>query len=95
MCFGLCNAPVTFQHLMQHVLAGLEWDSSFVCIDDIFVMSRTFEEHPQYLRDVFLPLRQAGLRLKPWKCLLLHDELPYHGHVVYSAGISPDPAKIE
>ena len=38
---------------------------------------------------------KAGLRLKPRKCLLLRDEVPYLGHVVSKAGIGPDPAKIE
>lgn len=35
MPFGLCNAPTTFQRLMQAVLSGLEWDISFDYIDDI------------------------------------------------------------
>ena len=39
MPFGLCNAPATFQRLMQVVLAGLEWDSCFVYLDDILMIS--------------------------------------------------------
>ena len=95
MPFGLCNAPATFQRLMQRVLAGLEWDSCFVYIDDVFVVASTFEEHLERLREVFERLRHASLRLKPKKCLLLRDEVPYLGHVVSCAGIKPDPAKIK
>jgi len=38
MPFGLCNAPATFQRVMQRVLADLEWRSCFVFLDDIIVV---------------------------------------------------------
>ena len=50
MPFGLCNAPSTFQRLMQTVLTGLEDKTCFVYIDDILVCSRTFEEHVRHLK---------------------------------------------
>ena len=40
MPFGLCNAPVTFQRLMEVVLSGLLWSVCFVYIDDIFLYAR-------------------------------------------------------
>ena len=71
MLFGLCNAPATFQRLMPVVLAGLEWHSCFVYVDDILVASHTFVEHLQHFREVFTRIRDAGLHLKPRKCNLL------------------------
>ena len=45
MPFGLCNAPATFQRLMNLVLAGLQWSSCLVYLDDIIILGRDFEEH--------------------------------------------------
>ena len=36
--FGLCNVPVTFQQLMESVLAGLARDTCLVYINDILVL---------------------------------------------------------
>ena len=65
MPFGLCNAPATFQRVLQKTVAGLEWKSCFVYLDDVLVASKTFKRHLEHLRQVFLRLREAGLRLKP------------------------------
>ena len=40
--FRLCNAPSTFQGLMEYVLAGLQWDHCCIYLDDIIVFSSTF-----------------------------------------------------
>ena len=80
---------------MQTVLSGLEYRGVFIYLDDVLVASRTFEEHLCHLREVFTRLRSANLRLKPRKCDILRDRLPFLGHVVSVAGIEPDPAKTE
>ena len=95
MPFGLCNAPATFQRLMQRVLSGLEYKCCFIYLDDILVASKTFEDHLTHLREVFSRLRSSNLRLKPKKCELIRDRVPFLGHVVSAQGIGPDPAKTE
>ena len=53
MPFGLCNAPATFQRLMDMVLAGLQWKNCLVYLDDIIVIGKTFIDHLANLREVF------------------------------------------
>ena len=95
MPFGLCNAPATFQRLMETVLAGLARKTSMEYIDDILVFSKTFEEHLTHLEQVFSRLRQAGLRLKPKKCTFAQSKVEYLGHMVTREGIEVDPKKVQ
>ena len=44
MPFGLCNTPSTFTRLMELVLKGFLWKICLICLDDVIVMGRTFEE---------------------------------------------------
>ena len=94
MPFGLCNAPATFQRLMDVVLSGLQWTSCLVYLDDIIVMGRTFEEHLSNLDSVFARIREAGMKIKPAKCVFLREKVQYLGHIVSKDGIEADPDKL-
>lgn len=93
MPFGLCNAPATFERLMESVLSGLHWRTLLVYLDDVIVFGRTFEEELERLEDVFLRMRIANLKLNPKKCLLFRSEVPFLGHVVSRNGVKTDPSK--
>ena len=95
MPFGLCNAPSTFQRLMELVLAGLRWDICLAYLDDIVVFGCTFEEHLQRLRIVLSRLRDANLKLNPKKCQFFQQSVSFLGHVISRHGVSTDPTKIE
>eukprot|EP00731_Ephydatia_muelleri_P018901 Em0011g941a len=95
MPFGLCNAPSTFQRLMERVLTGLHWSTCLVYIDDIILFSRTVQEHFQNLTEVFQRLKQAGLKLKPRKCHLFRNKVKYLGYVVSNKGVEADTEKIQ
>lgn len=47
---GLANAPATFERLMERVLAGLQWDTLLVYLDDVIVFCKTVEEELKRLR---------------------------------------------
>ena len=93
--FGLCNAPATFERLMETVLSGLQWEICLIYLDDIIVFAKSFEEMLDNLAKVFDRLRTAGLKLKPRKCKLFATKVEYLGHVVSERGIETDPKKIE
>jgi hypothetical protein len=43
--FGVLNAPVTFDRLMETVLRELAYELCLVYLDDMIVIDRTFQEH--------------------------------------------------
>uniref|UniRef100_A0A803JFV2 Gypsy retrotransposon integrase-like protein 1 n=1 Tax=Xenopus tropicalis TaxID=8364 RepID=A0A803JFV2_XENTR len=94
MPFGLCNAPSTFQRLMDIVLADLQGTACLVYLDDIIVIGRTWDEHLQRLSCVLQKLKEAKLKVKPSKCKLFCEKVRYLGHVISSAGVEPDPEKV-
>uniref|UniRef100_A0A158P4N7 RNA-directed DNA polymerase n=1 Tax=Tetranychus urticae TaxID=32264 RepID=A0A158P4N7_TETUR len=94
MPFGLCNAPATFQRLMNCCLGGLKYKCCLVYIEDIIVFSKTIKEHLERLEAVFDSLRRAGLTLKPDKCFFFKKKILYLGHIISAAGQEPDPEKI-
>ena len=95
MPFGLCNAPATFERLMDQVLAGLPWEICLVYLDDIIIHASEFEEAISHLREVFLRLRTANLKLNPKKCQLFAQEVRCLGHIISKNGLATDPEKVK
>ena len=94
MPFGLCNAPATFQRLMQQCLGGHVTESLLIYLDDLIIYSSDFQSHLQHLENVFQRLGKHGLKLRLDKCRLLQKEVKFLGHVVDERGVRPDADKI-
>lgn len=84
--FGLCNAPATFQRLVNLVLGIFQWQKCLCYLDDIIVFGDTFELALENLQSVFNSLRKANLKLKPKKCVLFQNHVKFWGHVVSDQG---------
>ena len=95
MPFGLCNAPATFERLMDRVLQGLRWSRCLVYLDDIISFGGTFGTALSNLTLIFERLRLYGLQLKSSKCHLFRESVPFLGHIVGRRGLECDPKKIE
>jgi len=94
MPFGLCNAPATFQRLMEKVLQGLLSKICLVYLDDIIIFGKNFDEMLNNLKIVFLRLRSSNLKINFKKCNLFKKNVRYLGHIISSNGITTDPEKI-
>jgi len=68
LCFGLTNAPVTFQRGMTSIIKEHIGKCVLVYLDDILVTSRSAEEHEKHLRLVLVILQQYQLKVKLSKC---------------------------
>ena len=95
MPFGLCNAPATFQWLMQNCMSELNFIYCLIYLDDLIVFSWTAEEHLQLLRVVFDHLREYNLKLKPSKCNLFREEINYLARKVSKAGVRPSDTNVK
>ena len=94
LCFGLTNAPATFQSVMNGIFAKYIGKSVLVYLDDILVFSKTPEEHAQHLRTVLDLLREHQFKAKLSKCDFNKPELKFLGHIVSREGLKVDDAKV-
>ena len=89
MLFRLCNAPATFQSLMQKCLEELNLTYCLIYLVNVIVFSKTEEEHLKCLCVGFNCFREHNLRLKPAKCKFFQDEITYLAHHVSKEDVQP------
>ena len=94
MPFGVKNGVSGFNRVLNHILRDKLWKSCLAYVDDVLVMSSTFEEHVQRLHEIFDTLEKANLTLKLAKCSFFQKSVKYLGHILSKSGLSPSPALI-
>ena len=95
MPMGLSNAPQAFTRLMELALAGLQWNTCVIYLDDVIVFGKTIEEHLSRLDEVLDRFREHGLKLKSKKCEFFQEKVQFLGYVVSKEGVQPLPENIE
>ena len=95
MPFGLCNAPATFQRLVNKVFAMEINHFIIVYLDNILVFSKSVEEHWEHLKITLERLWEAKIFGRIHKCEFLKSCVDYLGYEVSEQGINASPEKVK
>lgn len=94
MPFGLCNSAQRLCQLMDRIFPS-SWNNSVsTYLDDLLIVSSTFDDHTTLLSEVARRLQAAGLTVNLAKSRFCYTEVKYLGHIVGHGMIRPDPEKI-
>lgn len=67
----------------------------FVYLDDVIVVTKSFDHHLDVLREIFKRLRAANVTLNRQKCHLCRPKLKTLGYIVDLRGLRVDPEKVK
>jgi len=94
MPFGLCNATSTMSRLMDKMVPPHYRNEVFVYLDDLLVVSSSFETHLEVLRQLAVHIKRAGLTINVSKSHFRMRRVRYLGHITGDGGIRTDPEKV-
>jgi hypothetical protein len=83
--FGLKNAPVEFQRVMDWVLASFGFAKCY--IDDIIFFNMTPRNYMHHLREVFRRFKEHNLKFHPSKWQFFRTQVEYLDHMIYPSGL--------
>ncbi|GJW15855.1 putative mitochondrial protein [Tanacetum coccineum] len=92
--FGLTNAPLTFQSLMNEVFKPFLRKFTLVFVDDILVYSPDMQSRIEHLRLVLQTMRQHHLKASS-KYVFGTSQVEYLGPIISDKGVATYPNKIQ
>ena len=104
MPFGVCNAPATFQNMMNDIfIVHIRRGDTDPYINDVLIGTASNPEgrlnddkfHESIVRQVLEEFRKNKLYLKAEKCFFSQKSVEYLGTVVDGQGSRMDPEKVK
>ena len=92
---GLSSSAAIFSDFMTHLLGNLYFNSVISYLDDVYLASKSSEEHLKLLNDVFTRSIKAGLQFKAAKCLFFQDKITYLGQTIKASDRSIRPKELK
>lgn len=87
MPFGLKNAGITFQRVMNSIFHDYIEKFMQIYIDDIIIKFVSKNGHLDHLRQLFERMRKHGLKMNPLKCAFCVHAWDFIGFVVHKKGV--------
>ena len=95
LSFGLRNSGLQFQRTLQEILSNFSSKKVIIYIDDILIITQSFEEHITLLEKVLNTLVENGIKIKVTKCEFLKEEVRFLGHIISKEGIRKSPEYVQ
>jgi hypothetical protein len=91
--FGLCNAPSSFQRMMDHVIEPDLRAFLKAYVDDILAHSDSFEDHLKHVDALLKRLIACGLSVKLCKCKFCRKIIKFLGCMISKNKLQADLSK--
>ena len=95
MTFSLCNAPATFQTIMQNIFNDLINEGHvIVYLDNILIFHDSPTQLTSLTHEVLRRFLKWDLYLKPEKCSFAKNTIQYLGFIISHGHLQMDPEKV-
>jgi hypothetical protein len=92
MPFGLKNAPIFFQQIMDEVFERANFLKCY--IDDVLVHNKELIQHLAHLEEIFKRLHEVNMKIHLKMCEFVVTSIVYLGHKILPNGIMVHWAKV-
>lgn len=87
---GFTNSPADLAKILDRIFGDMI-PHVYHYVDDFILLSGTFEEHIELLREVACRLTKAQLTISRKKSLFCHKKITFLGYVLEEQGLIPNP----
>ena len=95
MPFGLCNAPATFQSIMDNIFHDLLDNVVIMYLDDILIYTENMEKHIPLVQEVLFRLDKASLGVNLKMSSLHNRKVEFLGYIISEQSIEMSEKKME
>ena len=95
MPFGLCNAPATFQAMMDDLFYDMLDEGVVIYLDDILIYAENMAEHQRLVKEVLKRLDKAGLSINAKKSQWHSSKIKFLGYIISEDGITMSTEKVQ